>query len=215
MQSTKISFSKLGLEIKPAVKPDTLMQVTDKIILLFDNSGSMGESYKTSTRDAMARLGVKEFILKKSNTTALRLQPLNIKDSFETIREELYLLDKIRLLIKLDAIEVFGSTPFWASLYASLRLKPSRIIVFTDGSPTDSGSVSELVKYNIPIDTVYIGPDSKIARNLLREISQKTNGIFMAFEDMEAFKKAFTFLLPEHRAQLMLPGKIEELGGKK
>lgn len=202
--SFNASFSKTGLQIKKKESTE-LVQAKDRIIIVFDDSGSMNENNKMK----IAKQAVQDFILNKALTTAVGLMPLNATETQIKV-------DKVMLLAAVDKIEPTGCTPLWEALHKASHENITRVILFSDGGATDSEVPGLLVAYkrkNIPIDAIYIGPmDYHV--EIMKRIASETSGIFMHFTDMNAFKKAFMFLLPEKREQLMLPGKIEELGGR-
>jgi hypothetical protein len=126
-----------------------------------------------------------------------------------------------------------GGTPFFNTLKKALEVTPTltRLIAFTDGSPTDMLSAEESTEMSsrwdtssawtssadviikiahatgagIPIDTVYFGVGNEYRREivLLKYLSSKTEGYFLHFDPAKVnFAQAFKYLAPCNRLML-------------
>jgi hypothetical protein len=126
-----------------------------------------------------------------------------------------------------------GGTPFFNTLKKALQATPTltRLIAFTDGSPTDMLSAEESTEMSsswdtsfawtssadiiikiamstgagIPIDTVYFGKGNEDRREiiLLKYLSSKTEGYFLHFDPAKVnFAQAFKYLAPVNRLML-------------
>jgi hypothetical protein len=127
-----------------------------------------------------------------------------------------------------------GGTPFFNTLEKALKATPTltRLIAFTDGSPTDMLSTEESTEMSsswdtssawissadiiikiasaigagIPIDTVYFGAATEYKRReieLLKYLSSKTGGYLLHFDPAKVnFAQAFKYLAPCNRLML-------------
>jgi hypothetical protein len=125
-------------------------------------------------------------------------------------------------------LSIQGNTPIFKCLKLVLDTKvANRIILFSDGAPTDDLEYDDetylkeakLPKYcaqfkaaGIPIDTCFIGRDTKNAANFMRELAEGTDGIFLHFTGPETFKAGLKYLSPGKRhllANAELKAKIQ------
>lgn len=208
----------------------------ERMRVVFDDSGSMSSEIKN------AKDGVTEFFRNcVPNTSACSVHFL-CTDNEEAAVLSVLDADLPRKAQQLDSINLrLGGTPLFGKLKEVVQLPlTTRIIAFTDGSPTDAIVESDnqylasstldrykknadviialAVERHIPIDTVYFGGDyaeNEIA--LLKYLSEKTGGFFLHFNPAKvSFAKAFKYLAPVHRKQLMSPSFRAELeAGKK
>lgn len=122
-----------------------------------------------------------------------------------------------------------GYTPLFTRLLAltpeqNEELRIEQIILISDGAPTSprgtspdaaeihklDAALAHVHKLQVPIDTVYIGPsyDTR-AKECLSRISKETNGIALAFEDLDKFTNTLQYLAPATRLMLQA-GEIKE-----
>jgi hypothetical protein len=177
----------------------------DRIRIVFDDSGSM------SGQITNAKLGVVEFLRNCiPNQTSVAVHPMCTAAWDTMLRSDLPQLGR-------DVEECdfhLGNTPFFNTCKTALESTPklTRLVVFTDGSPTDElaadygeeldtfyGSksnpwihsadiiikIAKSTSAGIPIDTVFFGPDNEWSareRELLKYLSDSTGGFFMVFD---------------------------------
>lgn len=203
----------------------------ERIRVVFDDSGSM------SSEITNAKNGVTEFFRNcVPNTTACAVHFL-CTDSEESAVLGVLDADLPTKAARLDDIHLrLGGTPLFSTLKDVVQLPlTTRIVAFTDGSPTDSvvdsrrfssnESILDFYRRNadviialalekrIPIDTVFFGAAySENEIGLLKYLSEKTGGFFLHFDPKKvSFAKAFKYLAPVHRKQLMSPSFRAEL----
>lgn len=203
-------------------------EVSDRIRIVFDDSGSMAGQIEN------AKKGVVEFFRNCiPNQTACALHFMNTT-SFPTE------LQTNLMKLGADVEEYYlksGGTPFFNTIMRALKATPklTRMVVFTDGSPTDvleaeKEETSSLVGYysfnsqqgwissadvvikhtkelgNIPVDTIFFGPVTTYTekpRELLKYLADKTGGFFMVFDPAKVnFRTAFKYLAPVNRLML-------------
>lgn len=203
----------------------------ERMRVVFDDSGSMTNQI-TNAKD-----GVTEFFRNcVPNNTACAVHFLCTSSDEAAV---LGVMDtNLPLKAKaLDSIHLnLGGTPLFSKLKEVVQLPlTTRIIAFTDGSPTDcileerrllsNESTLDYYKRNadviivialerhIPIDTVYFGGEhAEYEIALLKYLSEKTGGFFLHFDPAKVqFSKAFKYLAPVHRKQLMSPSFRAEL----
>lgn len=179
------------------VEPDN-PAVKDKIRIGFDDSGSMiGQTIKD------AQDGCIEFMKNcEVNKAAVAIHPFCV-DSIPLDTN----LPKLAALIPM--IGATGGTPMFETLEQMQEASPkaTRYILFTDGQPNNITSKESCIKRAIeektPIDTVLIGHKNSPEATLMKEIADRTGGIFLVFERGKAnFKSAFKYLSPGLRLQL-------------
>lgn len=122
-----------------------------------------------------------------------------------------------------------GGTPFFGACMRVLSLSPfcNRLIVFSDGSPTDSLNpgqrnyeevfdhysanvvCSKAIEHKCVVDTVFFGENYKSRGEdcgevqLMKYIAEKTGGIFLHFDPSKVnFATAFKYLAPVNRMML-------------
>src|ERR1017187_8873699 len=203
------------------ISPD---KCADRIRVVFDDSGSMHSQIEN------AKKGVVEFLRNCiPNQTAVALHFMNTTHWNTTLRSDLPLLGSDVEEVNLDS----GGTPFFNTLKKALEATPTltRLIAFTDGSPTDMLSAEESTEMSsswdtssawtssadviikiasstgagIPIDTVYFGEGNEDRREivLLKYLSSKTGGYFLHFDPAKVnFAQAFKYLAPINRLML-------------
>lgn len=94
----------------------------------------------------------------------------------------------------------------------------TRGVLISDGQANDTqAALEEADNYaaaEIPVDCVHIGHE-EAGEGLLKEIAEKTGGIYVKFTDVTAFAKALVYLAPSGRTRL-LSGQVgaNEIGAK-
>ena len=193
-------------EAKPIDSNDAPPETaTHRIGIEFDDSGSM---YGNKITDAHE--GVEEFIRNcNPNETAIAVYPMNAPSGARqySLSRKLYAIAQ-----GVKEYRPTGGTPLYETLELMLKAeKLTRGILFSDGAPnygdTDKfkeSSISIAIELRVPVDTVYIGhKDDGTPVEVMREIAERTGGIFMVFEPGKAnFRTAFKYLSPGYRALL-------------
>lgn len=197
------------VEAKPAPKPPSSPEeATDRIGIVFDDSGSMLSHNKIQD----AQEGTIEFLRScNPETTAVSVYPLNA-------REIKLNVDLPNTALKIKEIHPSGGTPILTTLRKLIETKITRIVLFSDGQPTDiynsstsyiTASVIELCssakEKEIVIDTVYISSatNDSSAEEFLKYLARATGGIFLRFKAGESsFRNSFKYLAPAYRALL-------------
>jgi uncharacterized protein YegL len=106
--------------------------------------------------------------------------------------------------------------------YILYELPVNRVVLVSDGDPDDMhreyvntyGAAAEYRKAGIRVDCVHIGTGTA-GEQCLRHIAETTGGVYIKFEDITSFSKAFKFLTPGFYGQLTA-GNItaEQMGAK-
>jgi hypothetical protein len=199
----------------PQVETD-LSKFPNRISLIFDDSGSMSGSPIES-----AKLAVQAFLQSiNPNDTAISIIPLNATG--QPLGNNIGQLMTYTIGIKLA-----GATPIFSNLTRVITRKDSnRIILFSDGGPTDSVMCSnqgqgtatdslitittELKNANIPVDTCFIGSSAdKLAITFMRDLAELTGGIALIFTGPETFKAGLKYLSPRTR-HLLANAELKE-----
>jgi Mg-chelatase subunit ChlD len=211
------------------VKPDALVkwispaEARNRDRIIFDDSGSMSSEIEN------AKTGTIEYLRNcPPNQSAVAVHFLNTQD------EELASLnsDLMQVAERLKAKHLkTGGTPLFTTITKAMDLTPflTRMIVFTDGEPTDKLAeydrnaasddptlfhmlrsadivIAKAKDRKAPIDTVYFGPDveyTQRAIKFLKYLAEKTGGYFLHFDPAKvSFAKAFKYLAPANRLML-------------
>lgn len=111
-----------------------------------------------------------------------------------------------------------GGTPMAQTMDKVLSEIPlTRGIIVSDGDADSyEGALAIAKNYRdseTVIDTVHIGTSTSGER-LLQEIAEITHGVYLKFDNVANFSKAFAYLTPEKRGTLMLTGAAALLGAK-
>jgi hypothetical protein len=206
-------------------------ECADRTRIVFDDSGSMASQIDN------AKKGVVEYLKNCiPNQSAVAIHFMNTQSWSTTLRSDLPQLAADVQEAQLSS----GDTPFFNTALRAMREKPmlTRLILFTDGSPTDQlqaesdepnamqnsgwgfsnssrwlSSADVLIAQSlaiggakhIPIDTVFFGDPQYAQREveLLRYLSDKTGGFFLAFDPAKMdFAKGFKYLAPTKRLAL-------------
>jgi uncharacterized protein YegL len=174
----------------------------NRIRVVFDDSDSMsGQKLED------AQIGVEEFLRAcKLNETAVAVHPMNGPALDLTA-------DLPTLAMSTHGIVSQGGTPMFQTLTQAQYASPkaTRFILFSDGAPTDSGKegcIGTAILAKTPIDTVLIwgggaGVERTSQYTLLKEMADKTGGIFLVFDRTKVnFQDAFKYLSPGLRLAL-------------
>ena len=196
--------------------PDTTLQrtqslikpedATDKIRIIFDDSGSM-----SGTRIRDAKDGVIEFLRNCTlNQTAVAIHLLNGGEFHSSsvlvpiLQNSTLSTDLILIASSIDEIRANGGTPLVQTCLKAIEATPqcNRMIAFSDGSP-DSTNIAGLVALSkekkIPVDTVFIGEDID-GEEFMRDLASQTGGIFLHFKaGSDTFKNGLKYLAPSKR----------------
>lgn len=173
-------------------------KMPDRIGIVMDDSGSMsGQPMKD------AHEGIEQFLKNcKPTTTAVAVYPMNAA--------ELKLCTTLPALAQLvKNIHASGGTPALETLRMMLSKESlTRAIMFTDGGYSNysfNETVRECKDKNVPVDTVFIGPEIDFrAIEQLKQLAEMTGGVFMHFIPGKSnFATAFKYLSPGFRGLLM------------
>lgn len=198
-----------------------------KLAIVFDDSGSMGSMNEKGDKSKIedAKAGIRNFTTQcNPRDTALAVYPLNVDSKPLTCN-----FDLLNLLVA--SIGPTGGTPLYGKTTEMLQSVDTytRGILFSDGEPTDEldyeysdegqGRVDRKERMialalakKIPLDTVYIGPADTKGYNIMKEIADRTGGIFIHFKDSASLSQNLKYLAPALRGILMnseLKAKIE------
>jgi Mg-chelatase subunit ChlD len=206
-----LNSSNFLVEAKPAPKtPESPEEATDRIGIVFDDSMSMASYDKIED----AREGVVEFLRScNPETTAIAIYPLNQPKIALNV-------DLPSTALQVKEISPRGSTPILTTLKQLMDSNLNRVVLFSDGEPTDVQTqiplsyvdpaiirvCSEAKKREIIIDTVFISSPNNYnrqAEEFLKYIANVTGGIFLKFEaGKSSFRNSFKYLAPAYRALL-------------
>lgn len=200
-----------------------------KLAIVFDDSGSMGEMNEKGDKKKIedAKSGIRNFSAQcNPRDTALAVYPLNVEFKPLTCN-----FDLLNLLVA--SINATGGTPLYGKTTEMLQSPDcyTRGILFSDGEPTDdSGYYSSdsdeenigrshkdkmidlAISKKVPLDCVFIGSADTRGYNLMKEIADRTGGIFIHFKDSASLSANLKYLAPALRGILMnadLKAKIE------
>lgn len=200
-------------------------EVPEKIRIIFDDSGSMsGDKIKD------ARAGCIEFLRNcVLNQTACAVHILNPEFATDLIDLTSLTTNLPALSVLIEKIRATGGTPLTKILWKALKADPkaTRLIVFSDGAPTDDYEHNKeqifafAIENKIPVDTVLIWDTTRYSSyqvqtpveehyeyRTLKELADKTNGYFLVFDRSKVdFKSAFKYLAPNLRGKLS-DGKV-------
>lgn len=116
--------------------------------------------------------------------------------------------DKLLLTYAAQSLRASGGTPMHSTMQKVLQEIPlTRGIIISDGEAdqpdTARMNAHDYTKSETIVDCVHIG-DSSSGEQLLQDIAKITGGIYIKFDNVQNFAKAFAFLTPEGRATLIL-----------
>lgn len=217
--STNSSIAQVGLRKKltEARAEGTLLndvsKARDRIIIVADDSGSMGlEGMRQLKKAIEGFLSVCSPIDTAVGVTWLNAPSLNL-----TLIHQL-------ILSMIAPIEATGGTPIFEKLEATLEQSPTRVVLVSDGSPTDGHYnriadtfdydyhntstkskqvIDSYIEKKLKIDTVFIGSESNtVAVKEMRSIAEATGGMYIFFKEGESFAKSFKYLAPAYYGML-------------
>lgn len=211
--STIVRPFRAEFEAKGYIAPE---KAKEKIRIIFDDSDSMdGAKIKDAKQGCIKYLQICTV-----NQVAIAIHPLNLA----ALPLETNLPYQAALI---EHIKTDGATPLYRTISEALAAPEgsTRLIVFSDGSPTDTEEetnypIAKAIEKKIPIDTVYLqepvdtsyGPAyssraqerSKKEKDLLQLIANRTGGIFLVFDRSKVnFSHAFKYLAPSKRHLLL------------
>lgn len=178
------------------------------LIIAVDTSGSMGSEFA----NGKSRIDVLWDIVK--NELPQRMQGYTFGviafglDTMNSVNFVIYPTNDARTLASATRIEALGSTPMLGGLnmawdWISNHAKQARIILISDGQPTDANESTILSNCmrmcNIPIDTIALSTEGE---DILRKISNATNGIFSRPGNINVLTDTIIKLSPEKRLLL-------------
>lgn len=188
----------------------------ERVVIVFDDSGSMsGQKIKD------AHEGITEFMRECiPNETAVKIAPLN-----EVALPFTCNLPSLALAV--TKIMDSGGTPLYKITRENITdpLKPTRMILFSDGEPNNGMTYNIETQQNefsdehkqtialaksagIPLDTCYIA-DAYYTKEsneykIMKNLADETGGIFIVFEKGKcSFKHGFKYLTKGNRLLLM------------
>jgi hypothetical protein len=219
-------------------KQNDPLTATNRIAIMADVSGSMNSSgVSGNSRQAkidLLKLALTGFLNQvNSDTTSVAIYTFPLRGGWEHPEEDevdqfggfgpqgiAYRLsfDKTLLQLAVQGLSAGGGTPMHSTMGKVIDELPlTRGIIISDGEANAPQAALDYArKYAASetiIDTVHIGGSSSGER-LLQEIASITGGVYIKFDNVDAFAKAFEYLTPEKRATLMLPGAAALLGAK-
>lgn len=192
---------------------DNTANAKEKIIIVADDSGSMdGEPMQQQKKAIEAFLGVCNPL-----DTAVGITPMNRERINLTMIYPL-LLSKVTSWPLHDG----GGTPMFKSLENALSQQPTRVVLISDGQPSDGSAKRSsdfnyekssedfanpiLIKYKtakIKVDTIFVGEQTDTnGQAEMRAIAELTGGLYIFFKEGESFAKQFKYLAPAYYAQL-------------
>jgi hypothetical protein len=200
-----------------------------KLAIIFDDSGSMASATESNGKPKIddAKAGIRNFSTQcNPRDTAIAVYPLNVDPKPLTCN-----FDLLNLLVA--SIGATGGTPLYTKTIQMLKSEDNytRGILFSDGEPTDGSSgyymeeedrdrnsdpkenmIQLALNKKTPLDTIYIGLSDCKGYNLMKEIADRTGGIFIHFRDSASLSANLKYLAPALRGILMnaeLKAKIE------
>lgn len=200
-------------------------EARERLRIVADDSGSMSGEVQ-NVKDGIVEL------LRNStpNQTAVAVHLLCKADSDNPMSKLESDLPKLGGLVQSTKFGM-GGTPLFRRMKETLEATPfcTRLVVFTDGSPTDSilewkpyqpdeqfalafphepdaiAIVNIAKSKEVPIDTIFFGSEeyNTDAVKLLKYLASETGGYFMVFDPQKvSFKKAFKYLSAGNRLML-------------
>lgn len=181
------------------VKPEECL---NRLGIVFDDSGSMCGK---AINDAHA--AVSNFLTSCSALeTSVAVYPMNAECKTLTNNYTM-------ITMYINGVDATGGTPLYRILIKMLKEeKLTRGIVFSDGCPNNDDSIyykdeaiNAAKEKEIPIDTVFIGYKDSPGYNELKNLAEKTGGIFVWFEDSTSLNRSLKYLSPGLRGLLTNP----------
>lgn len=185
------------------------LTMVERLVLALDNSGSMGssmdpEDWRTGKSKLDATKDAVLTMLANSDAARTHYGVVSFESDARVVNQPHYDYDAIAPSIM--NIDCGGGTDMAGGLALSLRLRPHRIVMLSDGHPNNSeAALSEARRAataGIKIDTISVGDAND---ELMQEIARLTGGKWSRVTDLESMKK--TFLNLETRKYLALEDK--------
>jgi hypothetical protein len=180
--------------------------------IVFDDSGSMGSQVDDKSKIDHAHAGIRNFTAQcNPKDTSLAIYPLNKTPQALTCNYDV-------LNLYVGTIRESGGTPLYTITTKMLNEADlTRGVLFSDGSPTDGHAgygeeydkdlkedmINLAIAKKVPLDTIFIGYDGERGYDLLKEIADRTGGIFVHFKDAKALGASLKYLAPALRGILM------------
>jgi len=198
---------------KPSLKP--LPKSERALLILLDVSGSMGELMEGEKTKLEAAFEAFRSVL----VPRLSGWDLGIL-IFGAEPEEVTWLLPPTSQVELGALrrpEPQGHTPMWRALemahdWASRRAKGVRLVLITDGLPTDFSPdfILQHIDRGVPIDSIFVGGKldrflAAAGESFLRRLSELTGGQFAAVGDEVLLLEVLKALSPAERPLLGAP----------
>lgn len=209
LQGTKLRATQTKFQQRVSQGSTDPLTLPHRLVLALDCSGSMGGRKIEHLKRASA-----QFIDKcNPNDTALGVDtfPKGFTAPITTIN--------LSLKLMMDTVSAGGDTPLYDCLGRIItNLTPTRVVLVSDGAPTDSGSdelvIGQYIESKIPIDCVHIG-DSSSGEEVLKSIAERTGGLYIKFTDTNALTSGLSYLTPGSRA-LLTSGQVSasQLGAR-
>lgn len=193
------------------VNPLTL---PNRISLMLDISGSMSESAQGRSKIEHLKDAIQGFLTACDfSTTSVSL------DTFPSrgVAIDLTVVQPILLTTTLS-LTAGGGTPMAQAMDLVLNMRSlTRGVIVSDGEADGAQAAREVARQfasaEIVVDCVHIG-DSVGGEGLLKEIAEITHGLFIKFDNVSNFSKAFKYLTPSFRGMLTSGGAAELIGAK-
>jgi hypothetical protein len=199
-----------------------------RIGIVFDDSGSMGSKVDDKSKIEHAHSAIRNFAAScNPHDTSVAIYPLNKESQILSCN-----FDLVNLYV--STIGAAGGTPLYTVTTKMLNeVDITRGVLFSDGEPTDGSGyysaiedsdtekervtlkekmISLAVEKEIPLDCIFIGYDTEKGFSLMKEIADRTGGIFIHFKDAASLSAGLKYLAPAMRGILMnaeLKAKIE------
>jgi Mg-chelatase subunit ChlD len=181
----------------------------NKLGILFDDSGSMSHQMD------LAKEATESFLQScNKNDTAVALYGFSPQRRYKLTN------DMISLALLAKEFHADQGTPLYTTLEEMLEKESmTRGVIFSDGEPTDHANkdvenmdvIDRFVNRKIPIDTIFLGYETANGAKVLKEIADRTGGIFMHFTSGSNFAKALKYLAPGFRGMLMNQEIVDKL----
>ena len=194
-------------------------KATDRLRIIFDNSGSMWGAKMKAAKD-----GVVEFLRNCSpSDTSVAIHLLNNESYYSwredslshslpaTIKDNTLTADLILLASETmhESVNATGGTPLYETIELALGALPkaTRLVAFSDGQPDHVRGKDRILENakaaHIPIDTVYIsgGYEDPSAIAELQTIAECTGGMFLNLAKGD-IAKSLKYLSPGKRLML-------------
>lgn len=188
----------------PAAPANALVHAEpqERLMLLVDHSGSMATEFGRKTRQEAAADAI-QVIVSRSVPAVTWLGLTQFDDSAAKLVE---CTQNFSAIVAAGArIFPSGGTRYAPAIRACFEDKLGRIILVSDGEPSDPAAAIEAAHaaraLGVKIDTIGV---AETPGRILREISEITGGIYSVAKDIQTLTDTFAKL--ETRARLQLTG---------